>query len=275
MNICVLTFRVDSLTYTVVKALSFGGYDVVLHVVSPESASQWGNKFLKLLHSTPRVTISTTIERSTPIVSDHLIVQGSPQLMDHRPVLDFLAGQSGKLTLITSGDRLRPFREAISRQWREIRWYGHWLRRIKRVAYKDGYYARDLFSLFLPRYVVGFDAHSKFLGDNEVFKKIHTFDWELEAQRPILVNFLGSEDPDRRKRILDSIRGYFAQSNEKEGEVAQGKTMFWHEFSDAQPAALDVTEYLDVLTRSDFTLCPPGYSLVTHRPIEALLRGSQ
>ena len=31
---------------------------------------------------------------------------------------------------------------------------------------------------------------------------------------------------------------------------------------------------MDVLTRSDFTLCPPGYSLVTHRPMEALLRGS-
>jgi hypothetical protein len=29
-----------------------------------------------------------------------------------------------------------------------------------------------------------------------------------------------------------------------------------------------------VLSNSDFTLCPRGYSLVTHRPIEALLRGS-
>jgi hypothetical protein len=28
------------------------------------------------------------------------------------------------------------------------------------------------------------------------------------------------------------------------------------------------------LTDSDFTLSPPGYSLVTHRPVEALLRGS-
>jgi hypothetical protein len=28
------------------------------------------------------------------------------------------------------------------------------------------------------------------------------------------------------------------------------------------------------LTESDFTLAPPGYSLVTHRPVEALLRGS-
>jgi hypothetical protein len=52
------------------------------------------------------------------------------------------------------------------------------------------------------------------------------------------------------------------------------KTMYWHEYSDAEPAALGLREFVDILSRSDFTLCPPGYSLITHRPIEALLRGS-
>jgi hypothetical protein len=33
-------------------------------------------------------------------------------------------------------------------------------------------------------------------------------------------------------------------------------------------------EFVRLLTDSDFTLCPRGYSLVTHRPVEALLRGS-
>ena len=45
-------------------------------------------------------------------------------------------------------------------------------------------------------------------------------------------------------------------------------------YSDASPAVLSTTEYLDVLSQSDYTLCPPGYSLVTHRPLEAMLRGS-
>jgi hypothetical protein len=50
--------------------------------------------------------------------------------------------------------------------------------------------------------------------------------------------------------------------------------MYWHEYPDAAPVGLDPREFLDVLSRSDFTLCPIGYSLVTHRPIEAMLRGS-
>jgi hypothetical protein len=50
--------------------------------------------------------------------------------------------------------------------------------------------------------------------------------------------------------------------------------MVWHVYSDAEPAALGQQEFLDVLSRSAFTLAPLGYSHVTHRPIEALLRGS-
>jgi hypothetical protein len=45
-------------------------------------------------------------------------------------------------------------------------------------------------------------------------------------------------------------------------------------YSDDKPAALPPTEFVRILTDSDFTLAPLGYSLVTHRPIEALLRGS-
>jgi hypothetical protein len=50
--------------------------------------------------------------------------------------------------------------------------------------------------------------------------------------------------------------------------------MYWHEYSDAAPNGLAPEEFVKLLTQSDFTLCPRGYSVVTHRPIEALLRGS-
>ena len=52
------------------------------------------------------------------------------------------------------------------------------------------------------------------------------------------------------------------------------KPTFWHEYTNASPIGLEPKEFLRILSRSDFTLCPRGYSLVTHRPIEALLRGS-
>jgi hypothetical protein len=56
--------------------------------------------------------------------------------------------------------------------------------------------------------------------------------------------------------------------------VRPGKRMFWCEYSDAEPGGLTPVQFVQTLTQSDFTLCPRGYSLVTHRPLEALLRGS-
>jgi hypothetical protein len=48
----------------------------------------------------------------------------------------------------------------------------------------------------------------------------------------------------------------------------------WKAYSDEKPEALPESEFVEILSNSDFTLAPPGYSLVTHRPIEAMLRGS-
>jgi hypothetical protein len=50
--------------------------------------------------------------------------------------------------------------------------------------------------------------------------------------------------------------------------------MYWCEYSDAAPGGLPPAQFVKMLSQSDFTLCPRGYSLVTHRPLEALLRGS-
>jgi hypothetical protein len=69
------------------------------------------------------------------------------------------------------------------------------------------------------------------------------------------------------------VQRYFAPRSPSTSAGASG-AMLWHAYSDAQPAALSPEDFLRALTDSDFTLAPPGYSLVTHRPVEALLRGS-
>jgi len=160
-------------------------------------------------------------------------------------------------------------------QWRELRWYGRWLRKVTRIAYKDGYYPLDLLGLFRSRRVVGFDAHSKFLQDSTLFEALHAQDWMVDAPRSVLVNFVGSRDPAERGRILDSVHRFFVSPSSQAVDREPPKTMLWRAYSDAEPAAaLAATEFIDVLGRSDFTLAPRGYSLVTHRPVEALLRGS-
>jgi hypothetical protein len=274
MMVGLLAFRVDSLTYTIAKALSYGGYDVSLHSISQEHVCDIDTRLSKMLAATPGVTVRKCDESEIPAVLDHLVVQGHPQLLEHRSMLRVVARHAKCLTIISSGDRKLSTKKTILKQWRELRWYGHMLFRVKRVVYKDGFYPADLFGLFFPRSVIGFDVHSKFLCDQEAFSQIHARDWKINTQRPILANFLGSQDPDRRLRIVDSVRSFFNQNDDKPSTVSPAREMFWHEFSDTSPAVMGASEYLDVLSQSDFTLCPPGYSLVTHRPLEALLRGS-
>lgn len=267
MKVCLLALWSDSLTYTVARALAFAGHDITVWVADVERDRGSGWSLSGRLAALPGVTVVADPTARPAAGFDLLIVQGHPQLIGHRAVLDLLAPHAPRITAISAGDRSKPYRQALRLQWREWRWYGRWFRAVGGVVYKDGYYPLDWLGLFRTRRVVGFDAHSKFLQDAVLFDAIHARDWRSDAVRPLRANFLGSRDPAVRGRILDSVESYFKTSED-------GPRMAWHAYSDAQPAALGPEDFLRVLTDSDFTLSPPGYSRVTHRPVEALLRGS-
>jgi hypothetical protein len=273
MNACLLALWGDSLTYTVASALAAAGHGCVVWIadVARDRESKWS--LSPRIARIPGVQVVADEHAEAPERLDHLIVQGHPLMPRHRDVLNRLAARAPRLTAISAGDRSRGYRQALQLQWTERRWYGPWFRKIGRVAYKDGFYPLDVFALLRSRRVVGFDAHSKFLGDPALYQTIHAQDWQVEAKRPIRANFLGSRDPDTRGRILDSVEAYFV--GEPGRALAQpDKRMVWHVYSDAQPAALSPEQFVGVLSESDFTLAPLGFSLVTHRPVEALLRGS-
>jgi len=274
MNICHLVFRADSLTYTVAKALTSVGHEVSVWVVDPEYGRRTAEAIQKRLISTARVKIVPRRERELPASIDRLIVQVFPRPLESIQDFDPLARRAQRITLISAGDRSKTWREAIKLQWLEVQRCRPHAGKIDRVVYKDGFYRFDVHGIFKPRRVTGFDVHSQFLHSEEAFRTIHACNWRPESPRPILASFLGSQDPDARKRILDSVRPMFTDRTGKSHPVVGFKRMYWHEYSDASPGGLDPMEFLDVLSRSDFALCPRGYSLVTHRPMEALLRGS-
>lgn len=275
MDVGIFTLRRDSLTYTVAKALSFGGHSVLVWVADPRLDEQKSERCAEYLASTPRVRIGPNGRNEPPAKLDHLIVQGHRRLFEHRDTLDMLAARAPHITIISSGDRNRPWRQAMRNQWREILWYGRWLRKARRIVFKDGYYPLDLFSPSRARTIIGFDVHSQFLHDAHLFDRIHARDWTIDTPRPILANFLGSCDPAVRREILNSIRPLFVPGERSPiGARGTGKELFWHEYSDADRSVLSPERFIEILTDSDFTLCPTGYSLVTHRPLEALLRGS-
>jgi hypothetical protein len=273
MTICYLVFRADSLTYTISKALTYAGYDVLVWVVDPEHGRRAMDKIQKRLVATPGVRVLSGQEGELPTRLDRLVVQVFPRPFESVQDFDLLAKRASRIAVISAGDRSKPWRAAMELQWMELRRFMPHAGKIDRVLYKDGFYRFDLHGLLKPRSVTGFDVHSQFLDSQAAFRTIHNCDWKPESSRAILASFLGSQDPHPRKRILDSVRDLFEPSHEAEAIRGQ-KVMYWHEYSDASPGGIDPIGFLDVLSRSDFALCPRGYSLVTHRPMEALLRGS-
>ena len=273
MHVWYLVFVADSLTYTIARALSQGGHEISVYPVSVLREARRPDAIQRRLMETPRVRFVDPRDAALPGDIERLIVQVFPRPADSIVEVDRLAARARRISLITAGDRSRSWRTANELQWREARRLVRAAGCIDRVLYKDGYHRRDLLGLVKPRDVVGFDVHSQFLHDPALYAAMHARDWDPQSRRKYRVNFLGSQDPPERKAVLDAVRQFFPSAA---GETAHrsGPPMFWHEYSDANPVGVPPREFVQLLTDSDFTLCPRGYSLVTHRPVEALLRGS-
>ena len=266
--------RPESLTYTIAKALSYGDHEITVSVARSRPNGLPTNEIERRVYEIPRVTIVSRQEVEIPHVIDRLIVQVFPRPADTLHGIRGLADRARRITLISAGDRSHSLRDAIKTQWLETRRLALNLRKVDRILYKDGYHPRDLLGWLASRSVVGFDAHSQYLQCADLFGAIHARDWRPESVRPIRVNFIGSRDPKTRTRILDDIRHLFKPTVAPPRSTVSEKTMLWREYSDAVPDALSPEAFVQILAECDFTLCPRGYSLITHRPIEALLRGS-
>ena len=274
MNIWHLVYRVDSLTYTVARALTEGDHAVNVWLVQPDQDYGLSEGIYRALLDTPGVGFVGRDEARLPSVIERLVIQSYPRPPESMREAPLLAGRARAITLISSGDRNRSARTALELQWLEARRVWRHIGKVDRVVYKDGFHRRDLFGSFKPRSNLGFDVHSQFLHDEELFRLMHAQDWDPDAPRPILVNFLGCRDPDIRERILKVFRATLQSAAQDPVATGFTKPAIWHEYSNASPIGLEPKEFLSILARSDYTLCPRGYSMVTHRPIEAMLRGS-
>lgn len=274
MNVWYLVYVSDSLTYTIAKALSHGGHEVSVCAVGAQRERRSPDAIQRRLAETDRVRFVAPRDDMLPSRIERLIIQVFPRPAESIVDVGRMASRARRISLITAGDRSRSWRAANALQWREVKRLTRVAHRIDRVLYKDGWHPRDLLGLIKPRDVVGFDVHSQFLHDPVLFAAMHARDWDPQRRRQYRVNFLGSQDPASRKQVLDAVRPKFQSTAHGNAVLADGPSMFWHEYSDADPTGVPPREFVRLLTDSDFTLCPRGYSLVTHRPVEALLRGS-
>jgi len=271
MNICLLTWWGDSLTYTMARALAHNGHQVDILITDRERhlGNKWGNS--ARIRAIPGVRFLLDPSELSAPQHDLLLVQSYLRIAEHADVVRQLASRAAALTLVSHGDLIRDWRKAIELQLVELRVLRPHLKKLRNVAYKDGFHRWDLFGLLSRRTNIGFDVHSRFLHDPALFEKIHGLDWTPSAKRPIAINFVGSCDPSRRGGALDRVKAYLDRSG-TDGRH-EGRVM-WRVYSDAEPGALPESDFVDILSNSDFTLAPPGHSLITHRPVESMLRGS-
>lgn len=271
MRVCLLTWWGDSLTYTVARALTANGHTVDILVTDRERhlGNRWGNS--ARIREIPGVRFLLERSELSHPRYDLLIIQSYPKISSHGSLVADLGRRSSRVTLISFGDLVRGWRSALGLQVRELRAVLPLIGRIGTIAYKDGFHRFDLFGTLARRTNVGFDVHSRFLHTESLFHQIHARNWRVNATRPTCINFVGSRDPARRGDAVDQIERFLKASGE--GTRNAGRIR-WRVYSDAEPAALPETEFVDILSNSDFTLAPPGHSLITHRPIESMLRGS-
>ncbi len=132
------------------------------------------------------------------------------------------------------------------------------------------------------RYLIGCGPHPRYFHENTICKMLYS-PWNADAHRPLKLNFLGTEAPEKRAEILNDIRQYLANTSSPDIQIIDS---FYSMNRGHTPLALiratpvgRVTarppeEYLQCLSASDFTLCIPGYTIWSCRPYDALLRGS-
>gem|GEM_PF-3087369 len=259
MRVVLVTGKVDSLTFTLVRAMSEQGLSVEVCFESNRADS-----FLGAVKEVPNVRLWPYPEVPKASGDERILVQAHP-FFPAKNLLHALSKSSPKgITLITAGDNGRSWRQAFRLQRKEYGALKEFGFRPERVAYKDGPRRFDFYALRgCSRSVVGFDVHSQFLRNPELFKAAFYAPWDPERFRPFRASFLGCLDPPSRRGFLPQLRPLF-----------RSEDMFWHEYSDRSGSGVSARRYLRILEDSDFALCPPGYSLVTHRPLEALLKGS-
>lgn len=270
--------QVECVTYTLAKSFSLGGYNT--YIITDIELAQTNSQhriYLDKVRNTSNVTV-LNIQHPGSQNLDLLCVELLPS--HNRGLLSGWTKRTKQIVAVsyvtgTSGQR-RLFEQ--TKEFVKYLPFSLWFKNIGFLNLTDKF---NLYQLYTRSYILGFDVHSKFLQDDKLSAQMFSFDWLPQAARKYKMNFLGNLLPDQRTKILVEVKEYLGISKQPPvGELCLpnfNERVMWFEYDHSLPVAdrgLSAEEYIDCLSESDFTLCPPGYSKVTHRVIEALVRGS-
>ncbi|MEP0918339.1 glycosyltransferase family 47 protein [Leptolyngbya sp. DQ-M1] len=259
---------VEFQTYMIAKAAQLSEYAVDIMTKPKHEGNHQGHSFYyEKLEKLERVRV---LQKFEPIQLQWLYIQTSS-----RPItrdLVNLSRYAQHIGIFSTCGNL-PYTRMLVSQLKEIVKYFPVSLKSERVFLPDILYEFDIYRAWSKRYHLGIDVHSNFLDDPLLSAKLFADDWKQSSLRKYCFNFIGNRNPESRTQIIQTVQSYLAsqaQSNLNRNDY------LWIEYGDnpGEIRGVPPVEYIDYLSESDFTLCPPGYMRTTHRVIEALVRGS-
>ena len=270
LSIAILSAHVECQTFTLAYVCSHET-DHHVTVIAPPAmmTSPASERYAKRIDQLDRVQV--VAEPPPDARFDRLIVEGWRQTP--RDLLRQALRQAKRVTYITLCDQRHVWPKRMRYQMAEAVRKFPAVRRADRFVFVNGDAPGNLFRLLAPCNVLGYDAHSSFILEPGPHRAMFVDPWSVQEPRPFRLSFMGNHEPQRRREILNRVEAELSRRDVKTvnyAQLTQGETapVLWSIREVIEPVT-----YAGLLTQSDFTLSPPGYSPATHRTIESLLRG--
>ncbi|AFZ44917.1 Exostosin family protein [Halothece sp. PCC 7418] len=270
--------QVECLAYTIARSCAGKDCQVTVFTKPKQAVEYRGHAFYyEKLQSLEQVKIIHTVHEEENIL-DWLYLLGFDSTASKQDLME--CAQKAKHIGLYSGVRKSSYPRNIWHQIKEFIKLFPLSSQLNKVFLADGFYSFDFYSAIAQRELVGIDVHSNFLENQELYEKLFAFQWQPQNKRKYQFNFIGNRSPNWRTQIINQIRGKLEKqqfSLTTDPEFADNSSnMLWIEYGDepGEKRGVSPQEYIQCLLDSDFTLCPPGYSRLTHRVVEALVLGS-
>lgn len=256
--------KIRSKTYTVAQAISTKDYEIYL--ITPEKGNAVDAQHLLYLNKINKIKNIKVISNQKTIKIDYLYIELSNVYLSPK-IINFM--RSADHVNVLYYRRKQFYIKDLFNDLKQLVKNYQILLRTESIGYIDGLYDFDLFSFFSRKYIIGFDVHSEFLAYKKLKSLMFAFEWMPQVSRKFKINYMGNINPQTRAQIIKKIKSFLDESNLK-------FKVLWIDYGNriSETRGVPPEKYIEYLSESDFTLCPPGYERVTHRVIEALVRGS-
>jgi len=275
-NIGIYAEKVECITYTIAYSISLGDYNIFVITGENNPKNQQHQIYLKKISELQNTRVINNCDRA---INLDLMYIDFTQSISRKNVIKWSV--NSKEVAAIYNFKYDSYRQNYIAQTKAIVKYFPLSLNYKNIGMLNNFYKFDPVSLLTKRYRIGFDVHSNFLQNQELSNLMFAFEWNPTDRRKYKINFLGNTEPDVRNDILRSIKKYLDLPeiivNTQKYLPRSDTHLNWIEYdsnTSVEKRGLPAQKYMNLLSDSDFTLCPPGYISMTHRVIEALIRGS-